>query len=334
MKKVLFLFTDVAVLVGGVIGAGFASGEEISLYFHGKNALLSSVVVFFIFFAVFYVFLYVGRKISELDKADFRYKRIRLVAKVSRIFLNFNYFAVLCSMLAGANVTLSVLFDIKTVHFVFGAITAIVCGAILYFDMNGVRRFSDFVVPFIVLLIVVVSLLNFEYCNGYGSGGVGHSFMYVSMNCVIMSGVLLGMGENKKTNIFWLSFISSFVLAVLLYLIISCVNALGGTMTMPMLYYAYLVSLEMGALMSVVIYFSIVTTVIACAYPLVEWLTKLTKSKLVAIFTALGAALAASLVGFAGIINYIYPLISIIGVAIIIVYIGLLVYLKVTPQKK
>ncbi len=31
MKKVLFLFADVAVVVGGVIGAGFASGEEVSL---------------------------------------------------------------------------------------------------------------------------------------------------------------------------------------------------------------------------------------------------------------------------------------------------------------
>ena len=41
MRKVLFLFADAAVIVGGVIGAGFASGEEVALYFYGKNALLS-----------------------------------------------------------------------------------------------------------------------------------------------------------------------------------------------------------------------------------------------------------------------------------------------------
>ena len=57
MRKVLFLFAAAAVIVGGVIGAGFASGEEVALYFYGKNALLSSAVAFVVFFSVFYVFL-------------------------------------------------------------------------------------------------------------------------------------------------------------------------------------------------------------------------------------------------------------------------------------
>ena len=218
MRKVLFLFADAAVIVGGVIGAGFASGEEVALYFYGKNALLSSAVAFVVFFAVFYVFLSIGRKFAELENnvgnslAD---KPNPFVAKASRVFLNFNYFAVLCSMLAGANVTLSALFATRSIHFVFGAATAAICGLILFFDMKGIRRFSNFVVPFIVVLIVSVCLLNSEYGTVQGKGGAGSAFLYVSMNCVIMSGVLLGIGGERKANGFWLSLISSFVLSAL-----------------------------------------------------------------------------------------------------------------------
>lgn len=135
------------------------------------------------------------------------------MAKASRVFLNFNYFAVLCSMLAGANVTLSALFATRSIHFVFGAATAAICGLILFFDMKGIRRFSNFVVPFIVVLIVSVCLLNSEYGTVQGKGGAGSAFLYVSMNCVIMSGVLLGIGGERKANGFWLSLISSFVLS-------------------------------------------------------------------------------------------------------------------------
>ena len=168
-------------------------------------------------------------------------------------------------MLAGANVTLSALFATRSIHFVFGAATAAICGLILFFDMKGIRRFSNFVVPFIVVLIVSVCLLNSEYGTVQGKGGAGSAFLYVSMNCVIMSGVLLGIGGERKANGFWLSLISSFVLSALLYLIILRVNSVDSSVTMPLLYYAYLVGSETGALMSVVIYFSILTTVIAGA---------------------------------------------------------------------
>lgn len=337
MRKVLFLFADAAVIVGGVIGAGFASGEEVALYFYGKNALLSSAVAFVVFFAVFYVFLSIGRKFAELENnvgnslAD---KPNPFVAKASRVFLNFNYFAVLCSMLAGANVTLSALFATRSIHFVFGAATAAICGLILFFDMKGIRRFSNFVVPFIVVLIVSVCLLNSEYGTVQGKGGAGSAFLYVSMNCVIMSGVLLGIGGERKANGFWLSLISSFVLSALLYLIILRVNSVDSSVTMPLLYYAYLVGSETGALMSVVIYFSIVTTVIACAYPLVEWLTPLLKSKVFASIAVFCSALAVSLVGFSGIVGYVYPLISVLGVLVIATYAAFLIYIKRSERKK
>ena len=336
MKKVLFLFADVAVVVGGVIGAGFASGEEVSLYFYGKNALLSSLAAFFVFFAVFYIFLSIGRKFAELEKCGTGLldSRISLMTKASRFLLNFNYFAVLCSMLAGANVTLSALFATHTVHFVFGAATAVVCGLILFFDMKGIRRFSDFVVPFIVLLIVIVCLMNTEYGTVQGRGGTGSALMYVSMNCVIMSGILMGLGGTRSVNGFWLSLTSALVLSVLLYLIILRVNALERAVTMPLLYYAYLIGSEIGALMSVVVYFSIVTTVIACAYPLVEWLTPLLKSKILAIAAVFCSALAVSLVGFSGIVSYVYPVISVLGALVIITYAAFLIYLKLSAAKK
>lgn len=330
------MFADVAVVVGGVIGAGFASGEEVSLYFYGKNALLSSAAAFFVFFAVFYIFLSIGRKFAELEKngTGLLDSRVSLMTKASRFLLNFNYFAVLCSMLAGANVTLSALFATRAVHFVFGAATAVVCGLILFFDMKGIRRFSDFVVPFIVLLIVIVCLMNTEYGTVQGRGGTGSALMYVSMNCVIMSGILMGLGGSRSVNGFWLSLTSALVLSVLLYLIILRVNALERAVTMPLLYYAYLIGSEIGALMSVVVYFSIVTTVIACAYPLVEWLTPLLKSKILAIAAVFCSALAVSLVGFSGIVSYVYPVISVLGALVIITYAAFLIYLKLSAAKK
>ena len=237
-------------------------------------------------------------------------------------------------MLAGANVTQSAQFATRSIHFVFGAATAAICGLILFFDMKGIRRFSNFVVPFIVVLIVSVCLLNSEYGTVQGKGGAGSAFLYVSMNCVIMSGVLLGIGGERKANGFWLSLISSFVLSALLYLIILRVNSVDSSVTMPLLYYAYLVGSETGALMSVVIYFSIVTTVIACAYPLVEWLTPLLKSKVFALIAVFCSALAVSLVGFSGIVGYVYPLISVLGVLVIATYAAFLIYIKRSERKK
>lgn len=310
MKKELFTFL---VTVGTVIGSGFLSGKEIVVFFSrfGLMSFPCIVLAFFLFWALFYFFLTHGQGAIERLK----------VSKFSNLINILICLTLSSAMFAGS---------IDLVSFTGIAFSCLVLFIILaccyYIIRNGIgslEKLNLLLVPLMVVLLIVcvgkllvkgqleAGVYSFSYV------GIFYSIMYVFLNCsnsgLVIAHVGSGLTRKQKARV---SFFSALVLCVILLLanIVLLENNTVFAEDMPLL---ALFAGGTKTVMQVVILFGCVTTLFSLVYSVSQSLRGLFKSRLMVYSLSVVVPLVISFLGFGPIVSYLYPVTSVLGIALL-----------------
>lgn len=324
MKNLNFAF--ILVILGSIIGAGFASGKEIVVFF--SNAGIISYINIFLLFIFFYLLLKIFMKLGnfikpknlfEVNKVIFKKK-----SKLFNIIVLFGLFAIIVSMIAGINSIGKTVFN--NIHF---PILSIISIFFTFFMLNlgyeAISKLNKILIPIIMLFIVFICatfVLKTDYLSAikidFSIKSIFKYFcfmlFYISFNVIYSSELIIENSHNfSKKQIKDNSLIISFSLVVLVLIINytllhSNVNIFYSDM--PILSMAYSISRYLGYAFSLILWMSILTTLISTLYIFINCFTK---NKFLISAIILTSAFVFSFFGFSYLVNIIYPIEGIIG---------------------
>ena len=241
------------VIVGTIIGAGFASGREIYIFFNAYNEkglyglILSTVLTGMTIYKVLSL-------IKENDIKDYnnllltinKSKKINKIIKIIiNIFLVLSYYI----MVAGFSGLLEQEYGIPTI------ISSIIFTLICYFTLKGnIQRIINanfFLIPILIIIIVIIffinvnlteiNLFNQNIIQDVKYNWVISSILYSSYNSILLIPILIGLSKNvkdKKSNMM-ISTICSIVtllLGVFIYLMLLQSNNNLAIIELPLVY--------------------------------------------------------------------------------------------------
>jgi uncharacterized membrane protein YkvI len=296
--------------VGTVIGAGFASGREIALFFGDMSPLAVAASGLFLgFFCA--LFLILGRRGFSWN-SDF----------IS--FLVFLCSLITCAaMIAAAEDILFSMMGLKMLGF-YSAVAAVV---IAVSGIEKMKILNAVAVPLIIVFVVLVFVKN-RGVQIDGSFGVLRPAAYSALN-IFLAGILITPeGKNAATGEIALSSAFSGVFLSALLFMIQCIIR-GNSASMPLVDAAVKLHLDLFAYL--LVFLAVFTTLVSSVrlmYVLCgEFIQKnkfLSKNAafsgraVPALFT-LTASYALSLLSFEKVVDWLYPLISACGVISVVI---------------
>jgi uncharacterized membrane protein YkvI len=312
-------------ILGTVIGAGFASGKELVLFFAGFGwyACFAAVLAGALFFAVIMLFFRAGEKIRAQSIHDVTLALCPRAPAVLDIFLLFNYTVLLGSMFGGSDALTA-----DYVGFPFaGILTLVLTFVVVYFGIKGVSKINNVLVPVIMLLLVAVCVFNIARPSAGNTAvsidglilNILNIPVYVGMNMMLASGVLFGIRPDRKTA-FLSALISSVIITLFIILIVAAVLAGGyGVLLAEMPIIVLSRRMNIGVLSLVIIWLGIFTSVIAAAYTLHASAKQIIRNKALSLLVVLILGYIVSRQGFRAIVEIYYPISGIVGIAFVFI---------------
>ncbi|MDD4211539.1 MAG: hypothetical protein PHC46_04050 [Clostridia bacterium] len=334
-------------ILGIVIGAGFASGKEIATFFldYSNFSSILLVLMAFLIFYIIYIFVRVGRFIKPKAVNDITTPIFKKYSKVIDAIVILSLFISTFAMLAGVDALATDVF----VDYSFPYFSIILCFLIVLIVMGGLKsllQVNSIIVPIIIVLVIGIAASFLIFGNlGVVDLGVEVSFinfgtgvfsvlLYVCMNMFTVGIIVAEIGamiNNKgaaKIAIYSMILITICVGIVLIAILNS--SNLIATSDMPMIRIAYSMGEVTGAIYSLVILFGIFTTAIAASFAVNNWLIQFIKDKLIAISIIVTLAFIVSRLGFSNIVQFFYPIEGVFGLVFIV---GVIAYYYKNRQK-
>ncbi|MED0669023.1 hypothetical protein P4S95_02145 [Aneurinibacillus aneurinilyticus] len=321
--------------IGLIVGAGFASGQEILQFFTSFGWM--SVVGTFIAMALF---AFLGMNLTQLGsrlqtsshKDVIYYICGRYLGIVVDIIITFFLFGVAVVMLAGAGSIFEQQFGIPSI--VGNIVMTLLTILTVCLNIQKVISIIGLVTPFLLVLVVIIAGYSFvtmdvsfyelqqiadkQNTAAASNWGVG-ALLYVSYNIAAGAAMLTVMGgtvKDEKTaglgGIF-----GGIGLGILILLInlgmLAKLNTITGA-DMPMLFLANEISPIFGIFMSIVLLGMIYNTAVGMLYAFTARVVKpeLPRFKLFVVLFGI-AAFGASFIGFIKLVGTVYPLVGYLG---------------------
>jgi len=270
--------------MGAVIGAGFASGQEIMQFItlHGLSGLKEVVLITALFAYLGASTLYLSVKLgTDNYLALINYLLGKKAGKLLDLLSMLMLFGGLSVMLSGSGAIFSEHFNITAQFGIF--IVVVINCIILLGGLHGVLWVNVVLVPIKIAAILVISLLvlqaentlvaqnNAAQSTGAVTGyWIWSGILYVSYNMILVVAVLTTLGKSiTKRVALWggagggigLGFIAGIMYLAGLSLYPEIINY-----KVPMLYMAGKVGYGFKYVMSVLIWLAILTTTVANAH--------------------------------------------------------------------
>ena len=328
-------------MFGSIVGAGFASGKEVWLYFAQFGwisipiIILSGILVCLISFSL----LEFGKNQQINTVQQINSKLFKKFSIFGEFFYIFSNFILLSAMFAGADSLLNI-FDLSTNFRLFSIITALLSILICWLGFNKILKANIFVVPSLIVLIIILLISCLIQPHTLTIPQMQSSayplifcLLFICSNLYFASFIFAKLGQNSstKTNLLASIISSSFLVICLIFIsLVIYLNPTSTTFDMPLLYIANAINTPLGILALIVMGIGILTTAISLTYTISSWLQNYLNSfKFSTIITCI-ICLILSSVGFSNIVKYAYAFIGIFG----ILFISLLLNFQIKNNKK
>ena len=312
-KSFLRSMSVAMLIVGTMIGAGFASGKEIVSFFGAVPNVFIALVAGVLVFGCSTLFLFVGRRVKKTDIGEVNGAVFGKLRPFADVFMLFNSMTVLGAMLAGTDSLVAEFIDLRPLASV---ITGLVCAVVAVRGLKGVLKANAVLVPVMIVFLAVCSILAIEFPFRASSSPIKpySVVLYVSMNMILGGGVLSTVHELSPREIILSSAVASALIAGLLMLIMGALSSSSAAHAdMPML----LIALKSGKVMYFiclpVIAASIFTTMLSAFKSVYDYLSGFIKHNIVSAGLVLAAGLLVGAFGFSTVVGRIYPIIGGIG---------------------
>jgi len=333
------IFRLASAFVGVIVGAGFASGQEILQFFTSFGAvgllggIISSAVFMFLAMALAALGQHVG---AESHKPVVTLICGKYVGAFVDAFITFFMFGVAVVMLAGAG---SLLQQFTGVPSVWGSVAATVLVVLIVcLNLRSVVTVIGLITPFLVLMAFIVCIWalvaresSFTDLNAVAQTmpqGAGNwlvaALLYVSYNIVAGTPMLAIMGgdaPNRRVAV-WGGVLGGLVLGVLILIIAAGMLARVddiANVPMPTLMLAMELSPLLGVIMAVVIFGMILNTAVGVLYSFVArfFEPETTGFRWGAIGSG-ALALVGSFFGFIALVGTVYPFFGYLGFVLMV----------------
>ena len=292
------MFKIVLLIIGALIGAGFASGQEIYLFFYsyGVEGIYGLMISSILFGIIIYKSLKIiiekdiknydefldsilfNKKCDKKNKEKNKEKNkiLLFIKAMIKIFMLITYYI----MIAGFGSYLEESININKI--IGGIILITIVIYIISKNIKGILKISEIIVPILIIFILLLGILNicnFKELNTYiikvnNTNWIVSSILYVSYNSLLIIPILISIKEiiNKK-KIGYISALISliiFILGISIFISMARINVDIKMLEMPI---AYIVNARYGKLKifyGVTILLSILTTAISIGNGLIE----------------------------------------------------------------
>lgn len=328
MKK---SFKVIFTIIGTIIGAGFASGQEIYSFFnvYREWGFLGVVISSLLTGVIIYLIL---RKSNNLNITSYKklLESTKLPKKIINIF-NFivNLFLLLSFyiMVAGFATYFKQEFNIPKIIMI---LFAVIISYITFMKrIEGITKINNIIIPILIIIICILgiktNIIGEIKCFNIQWDQTNNQFMwiiksieYASYNSILLIPMLISIkkyAKNKEKNISILSTIILFVISSIIYLVVYKFNNIEeiSNIEMPMVYIAGKIGEIYKYIYGVVIIFSIYSTMISAGYGFLENVKK-EKYKLFNRVICISAIFVAN-ISFAELVNIAYPVFGLLGLA-------------------
>ena len=298
MKKAIEGFETAALFVGSVVGAGFATGREIILFF-GESGVAGLAVAALFMAVCAFAFMDMGARGVRLDP--------RLELSVDTVVAVAS-FAVYAAMIAAAESVLAAWTGRKGLSVPIALFVMLFAGK----RMAWVSRLNLVAVPLMAALIVLVGSRS----AGRGAGeGIDllRSLAYGGMN-LLFSGALMRKEGARLTLSARIvaSVLSGVVIFLMMYFLWRSVRG-DASAEMPFLAAASREGLGTVALLALLL--AIVTTMASTAFLVTDRVNALFRDPVLSSSLVTLFAVLLSSVGFSPLVTYTYPVVSYLGLA-------------------
>lgn len=323
---VIYMFNSIMVIIGTIIGAGFASGKEIFTFFnvYGKfgfiGLLLSQLVTGFIIYKTLY--LIISYNITSykqfidtiITKSNFLSD---VICNIINIFLLISFIVMVAGFAAYFKQELNI-------SYIIGAtLIALLCFFTFLKNVDALVKINKYFIPFLIFIILFLGFKNlncFTYFNFQSTSSTFNwfisSILYASYNLIILIPILISL-KNYVVNIRNAKLVSILTAFFLLLMSITLFCLLNyyfkdiANIELPTIYIASLLNGNLKYICGIVILGAIFTTAISSGYGFLNNLL-ISNKKLYTILAVAICVLAVALsnIGFSNLLNLLYPILG------------------------
>lgn len=323
------ILSCIFVIIGAIVGAGFASGKEIYTFFfiHGKYGILGIILSTCIIGYAIYKTLTIINKynIKHYDelldviigKVNFKNIDLKIILNfIINVFLLVTFFV----MCAGFTAYFKQEFEINEI--ISGLLISVFCYFLLNKNIKGVLVLNSILIPSIIIILVVLGVKCFHIEEikeiGVGSFGYISAILYASYNSITLISILMPMKEYIKTkkDIFKIAVICTLVMIILsgiVFILLLTIDENISKIELPAVYAAGNLGATYKYLYGIIILGAIITTAISSAYGFLNNICKTKESYKKINFLICFGAIFVSLFGFSNLVNSLYPVFGILG---------------------
>ncbi len=334
-------FLIASTFIGTLVGAGFASGQEVLLFFsaYGWEGLWGVALATFLFFFFSYSILLLGNKLHATSHVDIvRFTNGKLLGTAIDFIITIFLFGALAAMIAGAGAIFDEQLQLPAL---WGTILmAVLTLLTVLTGTKGVVKAISYVVPFLLLSVLFISIYSFatnpitnEEINmaaaleGAAPNWGISSINYVSYNIVIGIAVLAPMGARavNKQQLFKGALAGGLGLGIgvlAIYFTVLTNMTYAANTEIPMISIASTLGTGVQIGFAVLLFGAVYTTAVGCLYGFIQRTSNIKKVPQIWIITgSVAITLALGQLGFSTMVKYLYPA---VGYGGMLFFIGIL----------
>lgn len=334
-KSRIGYFSIASAFVGTLIGAGFASGQEMLQFFavFGSNGIIGTMLasLFFVVLA-FTVMMLAKKKQTEYYDQLVVPGGNWILRTILNIIMIVFLFCIVTVMIAGSGALFNERLGLS--NLTGSVFMAVVCAITVIMGLQGLVRSFNVVVPFMVIIALVIAILSIlnppqqlatpirQSNNELLGNWLTSTLIYVSYNTLGAIAVLTPLGRWAKDS--WNILLGATLGGVTMGILatVSCHGIIAHYFNvidteMPLMTMASSLGTVWGTIYAIVLLAGIYTTAVGCLFAIVaRFAGRIKSTQLVIIIIIL--ALLGSQFGFAKLIEIIYPLSGYVGAIVCI----------------
>lgn len=339
MKEILKI---VFVIIGTFIGAGFASGQEIYLFFfkYGINGiigiLISSLILGIVISRTLKIIKenniqsykeFLDNIINKKYRIKIKQHKNKKLTQLINIVVNAFILVTFFIMIAGFGTYFTQQFGLN--QLIGSSILALITYIILNINVKGVVKASEIIVPILIILVIIIGVMNLNnlpllqiknyLIQNNSLEFILEAILYASYNSILLIPVLITLNKyiksKKQTTIIgMISAIIISIISILIFLLLTKVDVNIENLEMPSVYVVSNMLEILEYIYGFIILGSIFTTTISLGVSFLQNTSKNKKSYTQIALIMCITSVIVSKIGFSNLVNMLYPIFGYLGI--------------------
>ncbi len=306
----------VFVIIGTLIGAGFASGKEVYIFFNKYGSLgLLGVVLSGIFISIVIYKVLKITKENELQSYNNLITGISKSKNISKLLKNIISVFLLISFFVMVSGFASYFYEQLGINsVVMSIIMAILCFITFNKNIEGITKVNTILIPFLIVFIVISAILNSKcFINNW----IISAILYASYNSIILIPILIGLkGIVEKKSIGKISCLTGIIFIILgisLYSLLTSGQNYVQYLDIPIIFIMKQFGNIYSNIYGIVVAIAIFTSAISAGYGFLEKFEySKSKYKKVSVIICVVSVFVA-MIKFSYLVEILYPICGLLG---------------------